>query len=74
MSGFVCRSCSNIFVQSELCAECGSKKLYGAEIEAAWAENRRLRYALEIIAGLKQPADNLLSNADVARVALRELE
>lgn len=33
-------------------------------------EIERLRGALEIIAGRKQCVDNLLSNADVARIAL----
>jgi len=38
------------------------------------AERDRLRYALEIVAGLRQPADNLMSNADIARAALAAKE
>lgn len=39
-------------------------------LQAMDKEVSRLRGALEIIAGRKQCIDNLLSNADVARIAL----
>ena len=35
------------------------------------AENKKLRAALEIIAGERQCLDNLMSNVEVARAALR---
>ena len=43
-------------------------------VAAMKAENRRLRLALRIIAGYEQCLDNLMSNADIAREALRNTE
>lgn len=37
------------------------------------ARERRLREALEIIAGQRQCVDNLMGNADIARAALSEV-
>ena len=41
-----------------------------AELRKLRAENARMREALEIIAGMRQCADNLMSSGDVARWAL----
>ena len=38
------------------------------------ARERRLREALEVIAGQRQCVDNLMGNADIARAALSEVE
>lgn len=43
-------------------------------VEAMEAENQRLRFALRIIAGYGQCLDNLMSNSDIARAALRSTE
>ena len=40
------------------------------EIERLRLDNERLRAALEMIAGVRQCHDNLLGNADIARIAL----
>lgn len=40
-------------------------------VTALEAENQRLRFALRIIAGYGQCLDNLMSNSDIARAALR---
>lgn len=42
-------------------------------LDAADARERRLREALEIIAGQRQCVDNLMGNADIARAALSEV-
>lgn len=41
--------------------------------DMADARERRLREALEIIAGQRQCVDNLMGNADIARAALSEV-
>jgi sulfate adenylyltransferase subunit 1 (EFTu-like GTPase family) len=46
-------------------------KYWRERAEAAEAEIERLRKALNIIAGNEQCADNLMSNSDVARAALK---
>ena len=42
-------------------------------LDASDARERRLREALEIIAGQRQCVDNLMGNADIARAALSEV-
>jgi hypothetical protein len=44
------------------------------DVWALLAELERLREALSIIAGEQACADNLLGNADIARIALRRTE
>lgn len=46
------------------------REQFRKERDAATAERDAARAALEIIAGLRQCADNLMGNADVARAAL----
>ena len=41
-----------------------------ARAEAAEAENAKLRVALQIIAGHRQPLDNLMSNREIAEAGL----
>lgn len=45
-----------------------------ANITALLAERKVMREALEIIAGKRQCLDNLMSNGDVARAALKETD
>jgi len=52
----------------------GTQLVLASDYEAMKAERDRLRYALEIVAGLRQPADNLMSNADIASAALAAKE
>ena len=46
------------------------RSMWRAELRKLRAENARMREALEIITGMRQCADNLMSNGDVARCAL----
>ena len=51
----------------------GCRYPFGAgAVQAAISEIERLRAALRIIAGYQHCIDNLMSNVDVARAALKE--
>ena len=60
---------------------CGSQDFYNNQrskaadaIEQLATDNKRLREALEIIAGDRTCLDNLMGNVDVARAALAKLK